>query len=96
VPYNSTEYGGYSANFKLVDPTGEFIGPNGNGDPSGVHISVSLFTYSGNPYGTSGEMLSVQFQSTGVVPEPPSTVLAAFGAILISAIVFGRSRRAQH
>ena len=78
-----------SADFDLIDPSGEFIGPNGDGDPSNVSI-VADITYTIE--NSSGNVETV-FVSFHTVPEPTSFVLAASGVLSFSAFVLGRTIR---
>jgi hypothetical protein len=82
------------AGFALVDPSGEFIGPNGDGDPSNVKINAS-YVYSNGGNGGNGQIVTASFQ-TASIPEPSSIVLAASGATVILALAFQRARCARH
>jgi hypothetical protein len=70
----------------LFDPSGEFIGPNGDGDPSHVQISAK-YTYGHENAKATGENVTAQFTNTPV-PEPSSIVLATFAALLDLAVAF--------
>ena len=75
----------------LYDPSGEFIGPNGDGDPSNVQISADYeqqFVQGDD----SGTRYSAEFTS---IPEPSSIVLVMSGTLLVSAVSFARWRRRQ-
>ena len=86
-------YASSRADFNLVDPNGEYIGPNGNGDPSEVKLHMSIYELYVDPYGASTESIIVQFQT---VPEPSSIVLAASGALIVLTVALARARRANH
>ena len=88
VDYN-TEYGGYAGTLNLVDPTGEFIGPNGDGSISGVRVTGGFSEFSASPEGTSSNNGAIEFQT--VVPEPSSIVLLVSGLVLIAAVAFTRA-----
>ncbi len=80
----------YVTSFALSDPSGEFIGPNGNGNPSDVSMNADI-TYSVDNYSGIVELVFVEFQT---IPEPSSIVMATSAALLILAVAFGRARRA--
>jgi hypothetical protein len=67
----------------LVDPTGEFIGPNGDGDPSNVHVNAQ-YTYEMLDFEDTSQIITTSFMT---VPEPSSIVMAASGALLVLAVV---------
>jgi hypothetical protein len=75
-----------TASLSLFDPSGEFIGPNGDGDPSHVQISAK-YTYGHENAKATGENVTAQFTNTPV-PEPSSIVLATFAALLDLAVAF--------
>jgi hypothetical protein len=80
----------YNTGFSLIDPSGEFIGPNGNGNSSDVSMNADI-TYSVDNYLGIVELVFVEFQT---IPEPSSIVMATSAALLILAVAFGRARRA--
>jgi hypothetical protein len=88
---DSFEYHAYalSADFSLFDPSGQFIGPNGNGDPSNVSIVADITYAKENAFGNV-ETVFVSFQT---VPEPTSLVLVASGALSILAFALARARQ---
>jgi hypothetical protein len=77
------------AGVSLTDPTGEYIGPNGNGDPSGVTVTAS-YIYQPWNFEDTGQTYTVSFTT---VPEPSSIVLAASGSLLVLAVALVRARR---
>jgi hypothetical protein len=80
------------ATMNLIDPSGEFIGPNGDGDPSNVQINMHYLYEVENTMGPVQTVI-VQFET---IPEPSSMVLMASGTLLALAVAFGRARRANH
>ena len=76
-----------SADFDLIDPSGEFIGPNGDGDPSNVSI-VADITYTIENASGNVETVFVSFHT---VPEPTSLMLAASGGLSFLARALGRT-----
>jgi hypothetical protein len=78
----------YSTSFALFDPSGEFIGPNGNGNPSNVSMIADI-TYVFANYGGITESVFVEFQT---IPEPSSIVMATSAALLILAWPILRAR----
>jgi hypothetical protein len=95
-PYHQFNLNG---GFYLTDPSGEFIGPNGDGSPNDVSIQfaytyfqVSDLNAPGAPaFEDSGFMVKA---SVSTVPEPSSIVMAVSAALLILAwpILRARSR----
>jgi hypothetical protein len=77
----------------LTDLTGQYIGPNGNGDPSNAQVTAKYVYEPWNNEDT-GQTYTVTF--TTVVPEPSSIVMATSGALLVLAAALGRARRACH
>jgi hypothetical protein len=86
---------GLIATFALADPSGEFIGPNGNGDPSDVQINASYSYHFDTTSERSGMAITTSFTAMPA-PEPSSIVLAASGAMIILAVALRRARRASH
>ena len=82
---------GLDATMNLIDPSGEFIGPNGDGGPSNVQINMHYLYEVENLIGPVQSVI-VQFET---IPEPSSIVLLASGALLISTVAFARARRAR-
>jgi hypothetical protein len=88
------------AGVTLTDPTGEYIGPNGNGDPSGVLVTAR-YTYQPWDFSDTGQTYTVSFTTDppadppAGVPEPSSVVLATSGALLVFTVALGRARRAS-
>ena len=80
-----------SGELSLIDPSGEFIGPDGNGSPSDVQINSNFWYQSSNDNGI-GVLYTVTF-FTGTVPEPSSIVLATIAALVMSAVGLRRVRR---
>jgi hypothetical protein len=78
----------YEASFSLIDPSGEFIGPNGNGNPNNVSMNADI-TYSVDNYSGIVELVFIEFQT---VPEPSSIVMATSAALLILAWPILRAR----
>jgi hypothetical protein len=81
----SALYHGYNyvTSFDLSDPSGEFIGPNGNGNPSDVSMNADI-TYSVLNTQEIVESVFIEFQ-TITIPEPSSIVMATPAALLILA-----------
>ena len=77
------------AQFYSFDPSGEFIGPNWNGNPSEVEI-VGQYTFNQRNSEAIGPITTVTFTT---VPEPPSSVLATIAALAMSAVGLKRGRR---
>jgi hypothetical protein len=77
-----------TATFQLTDPTGEYIAPNGNGDPSQVMASADIPFYFSDVNGT-GYQGEVSFISASL-PEPSSLVEVACGALIL--LVYARVR----
>lgn len=79
------------ATFELLDTSGQFLGPNGNGDRSGIFVRAEMPVHQsgGNGVGDEGFL---RF-STRAVPEPSSVVMLALGAIILAARRFHRLRR---
>jgi hypothetical protein len=84
------EYHGYfyEASFSLIDPSGEFIGPSGNGNPSDVSMIADI-TYQVDNYSGIVESVFIEFQT---IPEPSSIVMATSAALLILAWPILRAR----
>jgi hypothetical protein len=80
-----------AASFTLTDPTGQYIGPNGNGDPSHVTISADISIRQINESETGTSTIGGVSFSTLSVPEPWSIVEAASGALVI--LVYAWRRR---
>jgi hypothetical protein len=85
ITYHAPEYG---ASFFLTDPSGEFIGPNGNGNPSDVSVTADIYYLFANVYGAT-ESVFIEFHT---IPEPSSIVMATSAALLILAWPILRSR----
>ena len=78
-----------NATLRLFDPSGEFIGPNGDGDPSNVQITVG-FQYDQENNSDTGYNYTVNFTN---VLEPSSIVLATIAALLVSSVGLRGIRR---
>jgi hypothetical protein len=78
-----------NAGLSLIDPSGEFLGPNGNGDPSHVQTMSTIYYDSTSPM-ENGENTVVNFTT---VAEPSSVVLAMSAAALALAVALARTRR---
>ena len=74
----------------LVDPSGEFIGPNGNGDPSDVAIVASMNYGTVSRVFVTGDLVVASFQT---VPEPSSIVLATIAVLVMSTVGLKGIRR---
>jgi hypothetical protein len=91
---------GLTASVVLTDPSGEYIGPNGDGDPSGVLVTAQ-YTYQPWDFSDTGQTYTVSFTTDpsadppAGVPEPSSVVLATSGALLVFTVALGRARRAS-
>jgi hypothetical protein len=88
--YNTRCY--QASQLNTLDPSGELIGPNGDGDTSDVKINTYKIYESISELG-DGSIVTAQFQT---VAEPSSIVLAASGALLISTVAFGTSCPGRH
>jgi hypothetical protein len=77
------------AGVSLTDPSGQYIGPNGNGDPSNVLVTAK-YVYQPWDFSDTGQTYAVSFTT---VPEPSSVVMAASGALVILAVAFVQARR---
>jgi hypothetical protein len=78
-----------NAGVRLVDPTGEFIGPNGDGDTSNVQINAE-YIYQMFDTQDNGQTITTSFMT---VPEPSSIVLTASGSLLVLAVALVRAHR---
>jgi hypothetical protein len=74
-----------ASTFQLVDPSGEFIGPNGDGDPSNVQITTN-YSYNNLDTSATGQAVTTSFLTLSAIPEPSSVVLATIAALVMSAV----------
>lgn len=79
------------ANFDLRDDTGQFIGPNGNGDPSHVFLQARVPLFISDLSKGTATFGDLTF-STQAVPEPSSVMLLGLGALGLFATRFLRLR----
>lgn len=76
------------AGVRLTDPTGQYIGPNGNGDPSGALVTAE-YVYQPWDSQDTGQTYRVTFTTdppsspAAIVPEPSSVVIMAIGLLAI-------------
>jgi hypothetical protein len=93
---NINLYHDYNLNgqFYLTDPSGEFIGPNGNGSPDDVSVSFAYtyFQVSSIGPGSFGDSGFMATASVSTIPEPSSIVMATSAALLILAWPILRAR----
>jgi hypothetical protein len=78
-----------SGEFYLVDPSGEFIGPNGDGSPDDVSVRFTYTYFQISNYQDSGFIATA---SVATIPEPSSIVMATSAALLILAWPILRAR----
>lgn len=83
-----------TSTFQLYDPSGEFIGPNGDGDPSNVQIMTN-YSYNNLDTSATGQAVTTSFLTLSAIPEPSSVVLATIAALAVSAVGLSRVRRWQ-
>jgi hypothetical protein len=82
--YNAEGY------FYLTDPSGEFIGPNGDGSPDDVSVQFTYTYFQISNFQDSGFIATA---SVSTIPEPSSIVMAISGALVMLAVNFSRKRR---
>jgi hypothetical protein len=82
---------GLEASVQLTDPSGECVGPKGNGDPTNVLVTAN-YVYGPLDAELNGQVITTTFTT---VPEPSSVVMAASGALLVFTVALGRARRAS-
>jgi hypothetical protein len=100
---------GFQAGVALTDPTGQYIGPNGNGDPAGVLVTAE-YVYAPWDSQDTGQTYTVKFTTdppadpppsrgfgpAAIVPEPSSVVMAVCGVVFVFSVALGRARRTSH
>lgn len=83
------------AGVRLTDPTGEYIGPNGNGDLSNV-LATAQYVYQPWDSTDTGQTYTVSFTTDppvaplSIAPEPSSMVMLAIGFLAILARILSR------